>query len=444
MNNVCTRFAPSPTGYLHIGGLRTALYSWLYAKQNNGKFILRIEDTDRTRCKQEYLEDIKTIFNDFELNYDEIQIQSENLKRYQTVANKLIEDGYAYKCYNDENGNECDTFCVKLNIKKYPENGIFIKDDIRNININIKQSELCDIVLLKSDGFPTYHLASVVDDMDSGITHIFRGDEWLSSLPYHDFLHTIMGNKNKPTWFHIPLITNMDGKKLSKRDNDINVRNYLKNGFLKESLLNFAFLLGWHEHGNKENYTIDEMIQSFNVKRLKKASAIFDIRKLINYNKYYIGRMSVNESIDYLSKRFPNYFNDNNPNAIIRYYEQTKDFSIIERLLTFKYDSNFQAILDFFNENEGSIYIVGDIISYWVNNMKWIINSFDENNEHNIDIIINAILGISENKTLLHQAIRILFYGQIQGPDTASIIKIQKKNFFVIIKEFYDNYINQP
>jgi glutamyl-tRNA synthetase len=294
--NVVTRVAPSPSGEMHIGNLRTALYSWLYARQNNGKFILRIEDTDKKRSKIENIKKIKQTLKNFGLNWDEYYCQSERLSLYQHYAHKLVENGSAYICQCEEKSKEqCSCYltnnpyvtkpyCIKLRVKGngFDAYDISGKDELRGI-INYNSKELYDIVLLKRDGYPTYHLASIVDDHLMGVTDVFRGEEWLSSFPYHILIYNALGFPI-PRFYHLSLICNEDGKKLSKRDGDFTANYLLKQGLLPSSILNYIALLGWHPSGNEEFFTIQDLIEKFDVKRLTLSSSCYDYKKLKNLN----------------------------------------------------------------------------------------------------------------------------------------------------------------
>jgi len=284
-----TRFGPSPTGEMHIGNLRTALYSWLYAKQNNGKFILRIEDTDKKRSKTEHIKEIMSTLETFGLNWDEYYRQSERLGLYQHYAHKLVNNGSAYICQCEKESDECNcnltnnpyvskSYCIKLRVKNLLDYEITCKDELRG-TIKYNTKELYDIVLLKADGYPTYHLASIVDDGLMGVTDVFRGNEWLSSFPYHKLIYNALGFCI-PKFYHLSLICNEEGKKLSKRDGDFTANHLLQTGLLPSTILNYISLLGWHPAGNEEIFTTRDLIEKFDVARLNVSSACYDPKKL--------------------------------------------------------------------------------------------------------------------------------------------------------------------
>ncbi len=313
-----TRIAPSPTGQdIHIGNLYTAYINWAFAKKNNGKFIIRIEDTDRTRYVEGAEEKILSTLQAYGLTHDEsVDIggafapyrQSERLPIYKKYANQLIESGHAYYCIcSPERLSEVrkqmtdkkqipryDKYCldkqnevkkkieagekwvVRLNV---PENTDVIFEDIIRGEIKINTSNIDDQVLLKSDGFPTYHLAHVVDDRLMKTDMVIRGEEWLSSLPKHLILFKAFGWE-APKYAHVPLLLNKDRTKLSKRQNDVAAEDYIKKGYLPEALLNFLALLGWNPGTEQELFSVPELVQAFSLERVQKSGAVFDLEKL--------------------------------------------------------------------------------------------------------------------------------------------------------------------
>lgn len=328
-----TRFAPSPTGFLHVGGLRNALYSYLFAKQHSGKFILRIEDTD---IKRRVESAINAIHNDLKwagLQYDEgpdiggpygPYIQSQRLSIYRKYAEELIINKRAYYCFCSEKTLEkmrekqiaekhmpkYDRRCCNLSrdevdekIKRsephvirmrIPDNRIVEVDDLVRGQVFFNTNELDDQVLLKSDGYPTYHLAVVVDDNLMKISHVLRSEEWLPSTPKHVLLYEFF-NWRKPQWGHFPLLLNQDKTKISKRKGDIAVEDYISNGYLPEALINFIAFLGWNPDTDKEIYSMKELLSDFSIDKVHKAGAIFNIEKLDWLNGYYLRKMSADE-----------------------------------------------------------------------------------------------------------------------------------------------------
>lgn len=337
-NEVRVRFAPSPTGYLHLGSLRTALFNYLFARHHNGKFILRIEDTDQSRKVEGAVENLINILNEMGLNYDEgpgvggefgPYFQSERLDIYKKYCEELLANGHAY--YAFETAEELDEmrkvqqmqgkqtmydrrarvltdnevkeklasgipYVIRLKVPLDTE--IRFTDIIRG-NVKIDTNLVDDQVLLKSDGFPTYHLANVIDDHFMKITHIIRGEEWLTSVPKHIILYNAFGWE-VPQMAHVPLILNPDKSKLSKRQGDVATEDYLKKGYLKEALLNFMTLLGWNpgDGEEKEIFTKAELIEKFSIERVNSAGAVFNVEKLNWMNGEYIKNYDIDALVE--------------------------------------------------------------------------------------------------------------------------------------------------
>ncbi|MBI4438050.1 glutamate--tRNA ligase [Candidatus Uhrbacteria bacterium] len=335
--NIKTRFAPSPTGYLHIGSLRTALYSFLFARHHAGVFLLRIEDTDRTRYVEGAIESLIKTLARMGLDYDEGPVlvdgrleekgengpytQSARLELYTEHARRLIEQGDAYYCFCSRERLEdarkaaelsrlptkYDRTCLRLTPEEVrarleagekpvvrlhiPEGETTFEDIIRG-SVTIQNEQIDDQVLLKADGFPTYHLAVVVDDHLMGVTHIIRGEEWISSVPKHVHLYRAFGWAI-PVYAHLPLILNPDKSKLSKRQGDVAVEEYLTKGYLPEALLNYVALLGFNPTGDREIYTLRELIEAFDLSKVNKSGAVFDVQKLDWMNGMYIRSMDL-------------------------------------------------------------------------------------------------------------------------------------------------------
>jgi len=391
IKNCKVRFAPSPTGFLHIGGLRTALYNYLYAKNNSGKIILRIEDTDRNRFVDGAVDNLLETLRWAGLTFDEgpetggdseSYFQSERLEIYKKYADELIKNKKAYYCFctlerletiREEQRKlklpqvKYDKHClslskkeieeklasnipcaVRLNVKPYKNSSNFaigIKiyrcfvinlyqslkinktlkqiwnecydnyrytqkvafEDVIRGDVEFDTNTIDDQVLIKSDGYPTYHLANVVDDHLMGVTHVIRGEEWLSSTPKHVLLYEYLGWE-KPVFAHLPLLLNPDKSKLSKRQGDVAVEDYMKKGYLKEALINFIALLGWNPGDEQEFFTMEELTDKFSLERVHKAGAVFNIEKLDWLNAEHL-RSKPNDEIllilkDELSKSY--------------------------------------------------------------------------------------------------------------------------------------------
>jgi len=333
---VRTRFAPSPTGYLHIGGLRTALYAWLYARKNNGQFILRIEDTDRNRLVDEASEIIYRTLRDTGLTYDEgpdvggefgPYIQSDRQEIYQKYAEELVERGAAYYCFCKKDRLEqmrseaekkgqvakYDKHCLSLSKEEVrariaageeyvirqniPAEGEKVYEDMVYGKIAVPMADLEDNILLKSDGWPTYNLANVIDDHLMGITHVIRGIEYLSSTPKYNLLYDALGWE-RPKYIHLPPVMKDKNRKLSKRHGDASYEDFIAKGYLKEAILNYIALLGWSPAGEREIYSLDELAEVFDLSGISKSSAIFDVDKLTWMNGEYIRALSQEEFLE--------------------------------------------------------------------------------------------------------------------------------------------------
>ncbi len=330
---VRTRFAPSPTGYMHLGGMRTALYTYLFTRKNHGKFILRIEDTDQARYVEGATDVIYRTLKDIGLVWDEgpdvggdygPYIQSERKGMYLPYAQQLVRDGKAYYCFctkeeldkrRAEAEAKCETFkydkhCLNMPREEVerrlaagepyvirqnvPTQGEASFDDIIFGHIAVDCSELDDMILIKADGMPTYNFANVIDDHTMGITHVMRGSEYLSSTPKYNLLYDAFGWE-KPVYIHLTNIMRDAQHKLSKRTGDAYYEDYIAKGYLKDAILNYIALLGWNPGDDREFFTLDELIEAFSLEGLSKSPAIFDVNKLTWMNAEYIRRLEPNE-----------------------------------------------------------------------------------------------------------------------------------------------------
>lgn len=369
--NVRVRFAPSPTGLLHIGGLRTALYNYLFAKHNNGDFVLRIEDTDQNRYVEGAEEDIINSLRWCGLDYDEgpdINVegkygpyrQSERSEYYQNYAKQLIEEGYAYYAFDtseelqdmrerlQKSGNPSpkydaitrmsmknsltlskdevdrrleagDKYVVRLKIPR--RETIRFEDEVRGF-VSFESQGLDDQVLLKSDGLPTYHLANVVDDHLMNITHVIRGEEWLSSAPKHILLYKYLGWE-PPKMAHLPLIMSPEGGKLSKRNAEklgipVNVRDYIHQRYEPEALVNFLAFLGWNPGDDREVMSLDDLIAGFSLDRVSKSGAVFNIKKLNWFNEQYLRARSEEDLLPEVKDIIKSYGYDGYPDDYVK------------------------------------------------------------------------------------------------------------------------------
>ena len=332
--SVRVRFAPSPTGFVHIGSLRTALYNYLFAKKMGGEYVLRVEDTDQSRLVEGAIENMLNAMSWSGVNHDEgvmldengniVQngqygpyIQSQRLHIYKEYIQELLDKGHAYYCFCSKERIDkvreiqksegkiprYDGFCRGLSKEeveqkisngesyvirlKLPSNKEIKFNDIVRGHVSINSNDMDDQVLMKSDGFPTYHFAVVVDDYLMKITHVIRGEEWLPSTPKHVYLYEAFGWE-APTFVHLPNILNTEKKKLSKRQGDVAVEDFNKKGYLPEGLVNYVALVGWSPEDNKELFNMEELEQAFSLERVSRSGGVFDTDKLNWVNQHYI------------------------------------------------------------------------------------------------------------------------------------------------------------
>ncbi len=305
-SKIITRFAPSPTGPLHIGGARTALFNYLYTKQNGGTFLLRIEDTDRERSKQEFTDIILDSLKLLGLSYDGISYQSQNTESYKQALQKLIDEGKAYISKEEpkEPGDRAEVIRFKN-----PNTKITFQDIIRG-EITFNTTDLGDFVLAKSLDEPLYHLANVVDDINSGVTHIIRGEDHISNTPRQILIMEALGGA-RPTYAHIPLILAPDKSKLSKRHGAVAVTEYINEGYLPAAFVNFIAMLGWSPQGvagipaDQEIFNLDELIKYFDLAKVQKSGAVFNVDKLNWLNREYIKKMPAMEQFAMVKKYLP-------------------------------------------------------------------------------------------------------------------------------------------
>ena len=374
MKKIRTRYAPSPTGYLHIGGARTALFAYLYAKHFNGDFIVRIEDTDVKRNQEDgersQLENLKWlgIIPDESPEMPNPKYgkyrQSEKIARYKEIINLLIKEGHAYKAYDNvkeleqqkseqeakgifsfrydpnwlsisdqekQKREENGQYTIRL---KLPKNKKYAWNDIVRGDIEVNTDDIGDFVILKQDGFPTYNFAVVIDDHDMEISHVLRGEEHITNTPKQLVIYDLL-NWNPPVFGHLTIITNMDGKKLSKRDIHLKqfVQDYRNEQFASEAVFNFLALLGWTHESAREIFTREELKKCFDPQRLSKSSSKFDVKKMEWFSKEYIKKMP-NEQI----LTFINFGNEKKERSWIElflntYKENAKTFNVIQKNL---------------------------------------------------------------------------------------------------------------
>ena len=457
---VRTRFAPSPTGYMHIGNLRTAIFEYLLAKKYNGSFILRIEDTDQQR---EVPGAIDFIYKTLELcgfvidegpNNDKgygPYIQSERKEIYKKYAEELVKMGKAYYCFcSEEELNEMrelankrkkpflyDGRCSRLspetvqaNIEKgmsyvirqkMPKTGVTVVEDLIYGKIKIDNSILDDQILLKSDGFPTYNFANVIDDHLMAITHVIRGKEYLDQTAKYNLLYEAFGWE-KPIYAHVAMVLGVDGTKLSKRNGDASFMDLYNDGFLPAAIVNYLSLLGWSPATNQELFTMDELIKNFDETRISKSSSQYDVKKLEWFNHQYIKKMNDTEYLTWIK----NYFtqdtttkSDEWVNKLLLVYkdhlnygkeidELTKDF--------FKSDFNIASEAQEFLDSDP---VIPEVIKCFKNEIE----NIPEWTVDNINTAINNVKNkVNVKGKLLYMPIRIKVSGLMHGPELADTI----------------------
>lgn len=476
--SVRVRFAPSPTGYVHIGGLRTALYNYLFAKKNNGTYLMRIEDTDRTRYVEGALENLITAMEwsgvvhsegPFIENGEVVQkgdfgpyIQSERLDLYQKYIDQLIEEDKAYYCFCSKERldnvrqiqkaqgkiTKYDGFCRGVNKEeakkrvaagedyvvrlKLPANKEIEFEDVVRGKVTVNTNDLDDQVLMKTDGFPTYHLAVIVDDHLMGITHIIRGEEWLPSTPKHVYLYEAFGWE-APKYVHLPNILNDERKKLSKRHGDVAVKDFKKKGYLPEGLINYVSLVGWTPEDNQEIMSMDELIDKFSLERVSKSSGVFDVKKLNWVNAHYIKELDLDDLTD---KCIPYFI----AGGIIEENEVEEKYDWLKKITAIAQES-----MSYLAEvSEYATIFLGDEVSPeddkaaemlkldHVPEMLTVFNRMVQENELNdefLKTIFKAVQKETGNKGKnLYMPIRIALTGQNHGPDMKATMSILGKD----------------
>ena len=451
MAKVATRFAPSPTGPLHIGGVRTALFNWLFSKNQKGTFYLRIEDTDKERSRNEYKDQIIESLKWFGIEHDnEEYIQSTKIKKHIEIANELLNKGFAYKCYCSEQEIEEEKKRAKqkklpyiynrkcrdlkeqpkvleavLRFKSKIEGNSILKDLVQG-DVKIENSTIEDFIILRKDGTPTYNLSAAVDDKDMNITHIIRGDDHkMNTFKQMQIFQNM--NWGLPAYVHIPLIHTSEGKKLSKRDKASTLDDYKKIGIMPDALRNYLLRLGW-SFKDKEIFTLDESIKHFNIKGIGKSPSKLDMSRILSMNEHYIKNMNENDLFSHLSM----------------YCEIYKD-KIDNKREKIKNSLNFlknkaKTIEDIFNNAQylikDKIHISSEDIKLLNDLSKKILKDFLKNfeklsniNKENLEKIINNL--IKDNKTNFKgvgQPLRIALVGSKFGPGIYDVILSLDKN----------------
>ena len=439
---VITRFAPSPTGQLHIGGARTALFNYLYSKNQKGKFLLRIEDTDRERSKKIYENQIIDSLGWLGVNFDDnVFYQSQNIKKHIDVANQLLKNNFAYKCYCTQEELDQKREAAKQNSVNYIYDGkcrdlreeknlpyvvrlkieknkkIMLYDGVQG-DVEIDTSTLEDFILLRSDNTPTYNLSASVDDKLMNITHVIRGDDHKINALKQIMIFQYMGWK-LPKYFHIPLIHSEDGKKLSKRDNASTTEDYKKIGILPIALRNYLLRLGW-SYKDKEIFNDEESIKYFSLKNIGKSPSKLDFERIKSLNEFYIKNLNENILIENLiayiktyKRKLDDKIVDNITSNINILKNKAKTLEDIYNNSDFIYD--FQKKLDVINDKNKTI--INEFYSELVK-----LKSYDEEkiSQINQDIIKNNNIKFKD----LGQPLRLILTGSDKAPSIKDIIKI--------------------
>jgi len=448
MSNIATRFAPSPTGALHIGGVRTALFCWLYSKNKNGTFQLRIEDTDKERSKDEHKNQIIKSLKWIGIEHDgELYIQSTKIDDHINVANELLKNGYAYKCYCSSEEIEeqkkrakqkklpytYNRKCRELSKSEAPKDikpvvrfksrieGSSILKDLVQGNVEIENINIEDFIILRNDGTPTYNLSATVDDHQMNMTHIIRGDDHKINT-FKQIQIYISMKWELPSFAHIPLIHTVEGKKLSKRDNASTLDDYSKIGIMPDALRNYLLRLGW-SYKDKEIFTLNESIEHFNLEGIGKSPSKLDMSRILSMNEYYIKNISENELYNQLVQ-YCELYKEKIPSEKENKIKQSLSF-LKNKAKTLEdiYNNSKYIIFDEVNFNQDDLKLIDDkakkIIFEFANEVK----ELKDLNKENLEPIINDLIKSYEtNFKGVGQPLRVILTGSKFGPGVYDII----------------------
>jgi len=484
--DIRVRFAPSPTGYLHVGGLRTALYNYLFAKHHKGKIILRIEDTDRTRFVEGAMENLIQSLSWAGIEFDEgphiggsfgPYIQSERFDIYKEYCQILVQNQTAY--YAFDTPEELDEMRLKQQKAGIPprydrsimknqytfgvnktkemldantpyvirlrvplEQDIIFNDVIRG-EVKVRGRDVDDQILLKSDGYPTYHLANVVDDHLMQISHVIRGEEWLPSTPKHVLLYKAF-DWEAPEFAHLPLLLNKDKSKLSKRQGDVAVEDYIAKGYFREAFVNFIALLGWNPTADREIFTIEELIAMFSLEKVNKAGAIFDLTKLNWMNSIYLRKKSLDELADflipYLEKRNFNFINREYLKQVINLIKERIDLiTELPDFAPYMFSKPTEFDQDFLRKHWKET--TREIITQYLEKLKSI-DEFSHPALHNMTEKF-----VAENNLKLREVVhplRIMITGRGVGAGMFETMEVLGKEECIVRIEYFLENINIP
>ena len=448
MSKVATRFAPSPTGPLHIGGVRTALFNWLYSKNQKGSFYLRIEDTDKERSKDEYKDQIIKSLKWIGIEYEgQEYIQSTKINDHIKVANELLSNGFAYKCYcsNEEIEEQkkrskqkklpysYNRKCRDLNEKDAPKNiepvlrfkskidGNSVLQDLVQGEVQIENSTIEDFVILRKDGTPTYNLSASVDDHQMNMTHIIRGDDHKINTFKQIGIYIAMKWK-LPSFAHIPLIHTIEGKKLSKRDKASTLDDYSKIGIMPNALRNYLLRLGW-SYKDKEIFTLNESIECFNLKGIGKSPSKLDISRILSMNEHYIKNIDENELFKHLKEYCSLYKEKINT---LKEEKVKKSLTFIKnkaKTLEDIYNNAKYIIEDQVNFNNDDLKLIDDKGKKIISEFLGKVNKITHFKKENLEPMINDLIKTHEtNFKGVGQPLRIALTGSKFGPGIYDII----------------------
>jgi len=478
LNSVRVRFAPSPTGFVHVGSLRTALYNYLFARHNNGKLVLRIEDTDQARYVDGAVENLLSTLNWCGLEYDEgpekdgefgPYYQSKRRDIYNNHIIQLLESGHAYRCFctaerleqmrNEQVAKKMDprydgkcraiskeesekrakneSFVIRM---KVPHEGETTIDDIIRGEVIFQNELIDDQVLIKSDGYPTYHFANVVDDHMMQISHVIRGEEWLPSTPKHVLLYQFF-NWELPKFAHLPLLLNPDRSKLSKRQGDVAVEDYKEKGFLPQAINNFVALLGWNKGDDQEIFSLDELVEYFSLEKVNKAGAVFNIEKLHWMNGMYLRSLPEEEYLSLTSEKMKSLGYDTgdenkNKEILLSLRERLETINDLEQKATIF----FNDIIE--NYEEEALEWVKKPESQQV--FKLILKELESVTEMNLDVFKTVMKTVQKVCGLKGQGlwmpVRAAMTGMTTGPELPAVISVFGKEKMVkLLKQALTN-----
>ena len=448
MSKVATRFAPSPTGNLHIGGVRTALFNWLYSKNQKGTFHLRIEDTDKERSKEEHKIQIIKSLNWLGIKHDGKEyIQSSKIDEHVKIANELLKNGFAYKCYCSP--DEIEEQKKRARQKKIPyiynrkwrdadekdapkdikpvirfkskiEGSSILKDLVQG-DVEIENSTIEDFVILRNDGTPTYNLSATVDDHEMGMTHIIRGDDHKINTFKQIQIYEAM-NWNIPIFAHIPLIHTIEGKKLSKRDNASTLDDYSKIGIMPDALRNYLLRLGW-SYQDKEIFTLEESIKFFNLEGIGKSPSKLDMSRILSMNEHYIKNINENDLYENLLKYCEEYKNKIDTSKATKIKSSLVFLKNKAKTLEEIFNNAKYIINDEVNFNENDLKLIDDKSKKIINEFQDEIKNLESLTRDNLEPIVNNLIKKHEtNFKGVGQPLRVALTGSKFGPGLYDIV----------------------